>query len=817
MNHTAHGNKKATKFFQILQVFFLIICFVLINYLYIQHIKDNKIQVASGEEYAPRENYTFTPSFTTDSDYIEQPFQIGNAYLESIKIRLMLMGDTDGYMLHLMLCEDGNIIKEASITQHDFVDWSYYEFVINERLSKNRNYSLKIQQLPVDYSQTNPSIYHSSYVISNAASHVEGNSIYITNGENSDEELEVIYSYNYINKNMIIFLFFLDFFALFFIIFTLKNQDTIEEKPINRQLENFFYCFTPLLSFLIIECLTGNISGLTFEYYFKNLILYYLIYYVLLFLLHNFKIVTFNYISFFVILGLVYYFVLLFRGRPFMIQDIFSLQTAMTVAETYHYELPAKEVTVLMIYLCLSILLFNIKTDKPNYLMSKKCRFPAICTLVGFLFICIFYDGILTPINQFDLQSNYSQMGIVVTLISEIPYLKAKKPANYSVSAMNEILNKLETEETAHQSTTPQNIILIMNESFADFDYITKVDTDTELLPYWKNLRKNTISGYLNMPTWGAGTSNSEYKVLTGNSAHFLSSGANAYQMCVKANTFSLASQLKKQNFKTLAFHPFFASNYNRTTVYNHFGFEQFYSIENCWLKKPQYLRYYISDTSSYEEMIKKYESKTSNLFEFCVTMQNHGGYDAEDYVSTVKLNYDSSYPAAEQYLSILQESDLAFHHLINYFSNEEENTMIVMFGDHQPPIETGFYEELLGKPIGELTFEELQLLYVTPFVIWTNYDIEEKTNVRMSSNYFGSYIMQIAGLNMSAYNQFLLKMHEEIPIIGSGGICDANDVWYTWEEVPESYQMWINAYKIIQYNNVYDTRHRLDAFFEAD
>lgn len=143
--------------------------------------------------------------------------------------------------------------------------------------------------------------------------------------------------------------------------------------------------------------------------------------------------------------------------------------------------------------------------------------------------------------------------------------------------------------------------------------------------------------------------------------------------------------------------------------------------------------------------LIEQYETKESPnelLFSFLVTMQNHGGYDWEDYEPTVQLDYLEHYPLAEQYLSLIQETDAAFQYLIEYFTAVDEPTMIVMFGDHLPCIEESFYEMLLGCNWDECSKLDNQKLYTTPFIIWTNYDIEERSNVEMSSNYFGSYIL---------------------------------------------------------------------------
>ena len=44
---------------------------------------------------------------------------------------------------------------------------------------------------------------------------------------------------------------------------------------------------------------------------------------------------------------------------------------------------------------------------------------------------------------------------------------------------------------------------------------------------------------------------------------------------------------------------------------------------------------------------------------------------------------------AANQYLSLIHESDKALEYLISYFEECEEPTLIVMFGDHYPTLPT--------------------------------------------------------------------------------------------------------------------------------
>ena len=85
---------------------------------------------------------------------------------------------------------------------------------------------------------------------------------------------------------------------------------------------------------------------------------------------------------------------------------------------------------------------------------------------------------------------------------------------------------------------------------------------------------------------------------------------------------------------------------------------------------------------------------------------------------------------------------------------------MIVMFGDHWPSLDWGFFSELVGQDFGTLDLFQVQETYKTPYIIWTNYP-SESTQENMSSNYLGSYILEQAGLEMTVYNKFLLQLKE--------------------------------------------------------
>lgn len=801
------------KIIKTVQICFIICAFVLVNLLFYRYILSHKISEQSGREYLEREEYNFSTIFQDENDYIEQRFRPLYSELDSIRIRLAINHANLPYDFTILieLWQGNTILKQEKITNTQIKNWTYYNFTVQEKLDINQEYSIKIRQV-IGPKQENSEKYLISYVIFHAVEHVpENESYYFYNDELVEGEFEVGYVYNYINKGLIVKQIIVDILFILSVLgfYLLRNKIKITEKR-KKKLVYILYFLLPIFTFISVEIITGYIFTITIENIVKNLLLYYLLLSILSLFIKKFGRLSIIYILICFIVAFVQYFVSLFRGRVFMIQDIFSWKTATTIASTYIYEIPYSIFVVLVISIYFIYICENIEVP---ILFRYKIGMFSICIIYILGNKLVLNRTYLSKISMWDIEENYSSGGLWLTLISEIPYLVGERPETYSIERVKSILEEIHYNKE-EQKIIPQNILLIMNESFADLEYINEIMTDMELLPYIKNINKNVIKGYLHVPVFGAGTANTEYEVLTGNSISFLAAGTVAYQVNVFANEYGLSSTLKSQNYNSYALHPYIAENWNRELVYQYMGFDDFLSIDD-W-KEIEYLRWCVSDKAAYNKLIEIYQKTNEKFFAFLVTMQNHGGYATEwdNFQNTIQLHYKNDYPQTERYLSLLQESDRAFGELIEFFSNVQEPTIIIMFGDHQAQIEDKFYEELFQKSLKELLFEEKQKRYVTPFIIWTNYDIQENYYVEMSTNYFGSYILSLTGLEMTPYHQFLLEVWKEIPIIGNGGICDKEGIWYKWNELPEQYSELIEKYKILQYNNVYDRKNRIDEIF---
>ena len=186
------------------------------------------------------------------------------------------------------------------------------------------------------------------------------------------------------------------------------------------------------------------------------------------------------------------------------------------------------------------------------------------------------------------------------------------------------------------------------------------------------------------------------------------------------------------------------------------------------------------------------------------MTIQNHGGYEDEDYETTVQVNeVPGEYPQAEQYLSLTKKSDEALEYLIDYFSQQEEPVVILFFGDHWPNLEQDFLSLLLGQDSNALSFENVMREYEVPFLIWANYDLEGVEIEAVSLNYLSGLLLRAAGLEGTDYTTFLENLRQTLPVITAMGVLDCDGNWYkNGDETP--YDELLNEYNILEYNNAF-------------
>ncbi len=517
---------------------------------------------------------------------------------------------------------------------------------------------------------------------------------------------------------------------------------------------------------------------------------------------------------FFVLLAFVNYYVYLFRENEFIFADIRSIGTGLSVAGNYKLELSERGWQVLLASLVFVVFasLFRIRFKRAVFLrLISGLTSVWLC-----LAIAIATDGINT--ETWEQKGSYRN-GYVLNFVLSARDSFVSAPKDYTLDA----ISKLEKEYTGTQENPIGDsleklptIIVVMNESFADLSVIGEFQTNKPLTPFMDSLYENTVKGYALSSVFGAKTPNSEWEFMTGGSMAFLPAGAVVYQQYLDGTPASIVSTLKNGGYTCVSMHPYYQTGWSRNLVYPRIGFDECYFLEH--FDQSKLIRKYISDEEMYDKIIERFEGRrvNENLFIMSISMQNHGGY-ATDYDNFEEKYYKigRSYTDANQFFSLIRESDDALKDFITYFEGIDEPVEIIFFGDHQPSLNRKFYEILNGKGLSGLTLAELEALYTVPFFIWTNYDTPEENVEITSLNFLSTMALERAGIDLPPYYQFMSDLREVVPAINARGYYSLEAGRYLHVEDALGKELeWIKKYESLQYNGLFDLKNTSSIFF---
>lgn len=582
------------------------------------------------------------------------------------------------------------------------------------------------------------------------------------------------------------------------------REKLIIKCPILQHSNVVVFFIIPLLAFYVVEVIYNpTFSTIPFIKVLINYLMFLGLQVGIYLLSHNCRFTYSSILSFAWVFGVANYYVMKFKGNPLLPADLFSYKTAMSVVGNYNFELSDS-----IIYGCI-LVFYGFCIIKCFVGRGKSCSFIRklglfvigighIYVLACLLFYIRWSETLDIYVDAWTPENTYYQNGGTFSFLLELQEMHVEKPKGYSEETVTKILNAYNVNVLENHENLP-SVIVIMNESFADLNVLGEVVADN-VLANVDDLDSYIMKGNVYASVNGGGTCNSEFEFLTGHSmANFSSSSIYPYQMYNLENTSNLAASFAEYGYETLAIHPAEAKNWERERVYQQLGFQDFISLED--MKDVQKIRAYASDSYNYQQIINAYECKEAPIFIFNITMQNHGGYtDKMTELEPVEIEEKyQKYEDVIQYMTLVKESDRAFAELLSYFSEVEEPVIICMFGDHQPALNAEFISEVMVENGRDL--EVLQNRFITPYVIWCNYDTEiQNIKKDMSLNYLGANILELAGIN-NTYAEYLLDLQEKIPVINSKGYQTIEGEWFNINE-PNTL---MDQYRNIQYYLLFD------------
>lgn len=538
------------------------------------------------------------------------------------------------------------------------------------------------------------------------------------------------------------------------------------------------FLLAPLIINFIIELCSRRSLGDTFSYIFGSplvflyncLIIFSTLSIVLLFKRRTFffTLISTIWIGFGITNGII----LSNRVTPFTATDLTLADLGLGIISKYLSPTVTNLIAGFLIAVVLGIVFLFFKGPKYKGKLNYKKNILIVTSVWAFLFlstkVALGFNVIASYFGN--IAFAYEDYGFPYCFSNTLLNTGIDKPEDYSAEkiasisdliASNSTSNKLSSNDILLASTEgglnhetdsdKPNIVMVQLESFFDPTLVKYLQFSEDPVPNFRSLMENYSSGYLTVPSVGAGTANTEFEVLSGMSLQFFGPGEYPYKTILQESTAeSVSYDLKELGYSTHAIHNNKGTFYGRNFVFSQLGFDTFTSLE--YMNVEEYTpKDWAKDFYLTDEILKSLNSTEGSDFVYTISVQAHGDYPKEKILENPKIEVnglpdEETTNAFTYYINQLHEVDQFVGQLVEALSNRNEKTVLVLFGDHLPTL--GFSDEDLVN----------NSIFQTEYVVWSNFDMpkndQDLTAYQLTSSVLNSLDID-NGVLTKFHNQF--------------------------------------------------------------
>ena len=399
------------------------------------------------------------------------------------------------------------------------------------------------------------------------------------------------------------------------------------------------------------------------------------------------------------VLGVAQCIVLLSRVTPLTAVDVAIALSVITIITAYLTPLQIILICLGLVGLVAGLIVLFIRARK-HVILWKTFLWGFVPAAV--CFILVIRAGFATSQlsdNFPNLANAYNDYGFPYCFSLSVVDKGVDRPPLYGEELITDILQELPSEPPASDEnaspTEPHgpNVIFVQLESFFDVQYMEGVTFSENPLPTFTMLKEQYPSGLFTVPVIGAGTVNTEFEVLTGMRVADFGAGEYPFRSIMAETTCeTLAYDLLKSGYRTHAVHNHEGSFYLRNDIYKNMGFESFTSIE--YFKDPTFNENnWAHDALLTDEILYLLRSTEEPDLVYTVSVQGHGKYPDEylpaedDILVTGGLEQPEVVSHFNYFINQINEMDAFLAELYRAVMELEEDTVLVLYGDHLPNI----------------------------------------------------------------------------------------------------------------------------------
>ena len=457
------------------------------------------------------------------------------------------------------------------------------------------------------------------------------------------------------------------------------------------------------------------------------------------------------------ILGLANCILLGERTTPLNFMDFRTAKDVLSIMTVYFTNMEIVAIVALIALFILIIVSFFIHSPK------EKVRWPRSLASMGLIFallavtttVSVQTGSLATTFKN--LQDAYKDYGFAYCFACSALDRGVSEPDDYSEESVQKIIDKINANggntvnaqyvQADKPSKENPNLVIVQLESFFDVNHVKGCTFSEEPLPNWNYIKDNYTNGYVTMPSFGAGTVNVEFEILSGQSMTNFGPGEYPYTTILRKRADeTLAFDLKDYGYSTHAIHNHTGKFYGRYLVYPHEGFDSFTSVEYMQDVERNPLDW-ADDSILTGEIRKALDSTEEPDFVFAVSVQGHGKYPSEPIDPNQKITvegfpYEEEACGFEYFTNQMYEMDEFIGELIDDIEKSGEPTILVAYGDHLPKF--------------NFTNDDLENgdIYETEYIMWDNIGLKEQDKDLHAYELF-PYLMSIMDKHSGVMNQY--------------------------------------------------------------
>lgn len=458
-------------------------------------------------------------------------------------------------------------------------------------------------------------------------------------------------------------------------------------------------------------------------------------------------------------LGITNGVILLNRMTPFTVKDMANLSDGLSIATNYLSTATLILAIVGILVVVAGLVLLFIFAPKSKRKINYK-RTVAMFLIIVVAFYGVWQTAIKTKtVDTFfgNLAYAYRDYGVPYCFVSTWLKTGIAKPENYSAESVRSVFKNGELSkdgtyqvEQKDEDEEHPNILFLQLESFIDPTLVEGFSYSKDPMPNYRRLLKEYSSGYLTVPSVGAGTANTEFESMTGISVKFFGPGEYPYKSVMLERTSeSIPYDLKNIGYSTHAIHNHRGAFYGRNKVFSNLGYDTFTSLEymNNVVKTA---KNWAKDGLLTDQIVDAMESTEGRDYVYTISVQGHGKYPTEQVLENPEITVIKA-PSEEQkwqyeyYVNQVYEMDLFIKELTDRLSQYDEDVVLVMYGDHLPAL--------------DMTEDQMKDgdLFSTQYVIWSNFDME-KEDKNLTSYQIGAEVLDRLGIHEGLFTQYHQK-----------------------------------------------------------